>query len=391
MTPRPPTIGVLGGGQLARMLTLDAARLGVRVHAYDPSPHACARDVAAKSVHAPFDDLDEVAAFAEEVDAVTFDTEHVPVEAALAAAQHAPVLPGVGVLEVAQNRLKEKRLARSIGLGVAEFTEVLSERDAEQAAETLGVPFLLKGATEGYDGKGQRRIDNAGDAPGAWRDLGGRACIAEALVNFQAELSVIVARSADGSRAQLGPFRNVHVSGVLDHTVWPAKFTPGVERDALESAWALADALDLVGVLCVEFFVDQRDRVLMNEIAPRPHNSGHLTIEAFTRSQFTLQACCALGRTVGPIAESSPAAAMVNLLGVAPTPEAAEAVLTNPHARLHLYSKGEPSPGRKMGHITVTSATPEGALEDALQLRSRLLAGANDRPATTSRHGAVSG
>ena len=381
-TKRRPTIGVLGGGQLGRMLALEAARSGVRVHALDPSPDACAREVVAQFSEASFLDEAAVRAFAHSVDVVTFETERVPIEAAQAANELAPVFPSPEVLHTAQHRGREKRFAQRLGIQVAPFVDVRSEADATHAAQALGVPFLLKTTTDGYDGKAQRKVLTVAAAPSAWRSLGARECIAEAIIDFETELSVLVARSFDGAEVMLGPFRNHHVRGVLDQTIWPTGMAASVEREALDATRAIARALNFTGVLCVEFFVDKNVAVLMNEMAPRPHNSGHLTINAFTSSQFELQARAVLG---WPIVQPTPVAgagAMVNLLGDLwqdGAPDIASAV-THPRAFLHLYGKTEPRRGRKMGHINTIGANVGESLDLALGARLNMfpLADAND-------------
>ena len=402
--PSPPdaparTIGMLGGGQLGRMFIQAAHPLGLTVHVLSPSPDDPAAQLADRHTAAAYDDAEAVAAFAAGVDAVTYEFENVPALSAAAAAQHAPVHPGEHVLRVAQHRAEEKQSLRDLGLPVTPFLPVESEAELFRALGQIGAPAVLKTSTGGYDGKGQRVI-RAGDDPAyAWLDLGGRPCVLEAMLDFEQEVSIVAARDRFGNTAAYGPIANTHRNHILDVSVMPA----GLDAPTTEAATAIAqrvmDGLDVIGVLCVECFILRPDdprvaklgRVVINELAPRPHNSGHLTIEACATSQFAQQARCVAGLPLGPLEPVRPAA-MVNLLGDLWMPGASTdpgsndiaepdfASVRSPIAdrdqhtqlHLHLYGKSTPRPGRKMGHLTAVARTPHQALRDAVEARARL-------------------
>jgi 5-(carboxyamino)imidazole ribonucleotide synthase len=385
VTDRPilpgATLGVLGGGQLGRMFAMAAKRMGYRVAVLAPGKDTPTGQVADVVFDAPYDDLDAVARFARAVDVVTFEFENVAREAAEAAARHAPVRPSGTVLATAQDRLEERALLDRLGLPCAPHAAVREEGDLDRAGSEVGAPGVLKSASSGYDGKGQRKVERHVDLAAAWHGLGRRPCLYEAFIPFTAELSVIGARGADGSLVLYEPARNMHVDHILDVSVVPSGFGPSVIERAKEIAAAVFEGLDLVGVACVEMFLLDDGSLLVNEIAPRPHNSGHLTIEACATDQFEAQVRAVCMLPLGSPERTCGGAAMANLLGdlwSRGTPRW-DAALAHPGVRLHLYGKAEARPGRKMGHLTTTSGSPESAEETVLRARRALIAG---RPPT---------
>ena len=371
------TIGVLGSGQLGRMFALSARKMGYRVHTLSPDRDTPTGQVADVEIVAPYEDLGAVRAFAREVQAVTFEFENVPAATATAAAEHAPVRPSGGVLHVTQNRLREKGFLAEHGFPVAPFVPVRSAEDLIAALDSLGCPAVLKTAGWGYDGKGQAVIRGAEEAPAAWAALGfgaaGGEAILEAFVDFTLELSVVAARGTDGAFASWGALENHHSRHVLDLTVAPARVPAEVAARAVDLAREILAALDVVGVLCVEMFLARDGRLLVNELAPRPHNSGHLTFDAAVTGQFEqqLRAVCEL--PLGATDLYRPAA-MANLLGdlwAEGEPDWA-AALSFPEVKLHLYGKTEARPGRKMGHLTALGATADEAAARVLAARSAL-------------------
>ena len=371
------TLGVLGGGQLGRMFAMAAKRMGYRVAVLVPGDDTPTAQVADEAFRASYDDLDAVERFARSVDVVTFEFENVAKEAAEMAARHAPVRPSGMVLARTQNRLEERRLLDRLGLPCAPHAAVHDEADLEAAATAVGAPAVLKSASSGYDGKGQRKIERVADASAAWHELGRRPCLYEAFIPFVAEISVVGARGADGAMALYEPARNLHVSHILDVSVVPSGFDAQVIRRAREIAAGVFEGLELVGVACVEMFLLPNGSLLVNEIAPRPHNSGHLTIEAHETSQFESQVRAVCGLPLGSTDRLCGGAAMANLLGDLwrdGTPSWA-AALEEPAVRLHLYGKTDPRPGRKMGHLTATADTPEAAQSAVLRARSSLSGG----------------
>ncbi len=359
------TVGVLGSGQLGRMFALAARRLGYRVHTFSPDTDTPTGQIADREVVAEYDDLDAVRDFARQVDVVTFEFENVPAETAEAVSQVVPVRPGGEVLHVAQNRLREKTFLARHGIPCAPFRHVTSREGLHTALEEIGAPAILKTAGFGYDGKGQARIHQAGEAGAAWDALGGSDCVLEAWVDFEREVSVVAARGTDGTFAHYGLIENHHLGGILDVSLCPPSFEgmgAVLEAEAEAVTRAVFEALDVVGVLCVEFFVTRAGRLLVNEIAPRPHNSGHLTLNAHATSQFEQQLRAVCGLPLGSVARLRPAA-MANLLGDLWTDGTPDwvAALAFPDVSLHLYGKEEARPGRKMGHLTALADTPAEA------------------------------
>lgn len=364
-------IGILGGGQLGRMMVLAAKPMGYRCVVLDPTPDCPAGQVADRQIVAPYDDLEAVRELARVADVVTYEFENIALGSVKEVSRSTPVFPNAGLLEVSQNRLREKRTCERLGLSTARFRPISSMVDLSEGLAALGTPAVLKTAEGGYDGKGQSVIQSLRDAEPAWNALGGASheLILEEWIPFDCEVSVVVARTQDG---QILPFpigENVHRQGILHTTTVPARIAPACMNEAVAAATTLAHALDLVGVMAVEFFV-VGDRVLVNEMAPRPHNSGHYTIEACQTSQFEQHIRAVCGLPPGDPSLLSPAA-MVNLLGddwetAAGAPHV-EAALAVPGSHLHLYGKEEARPGRKMGHITVLAEAPTVANDKALE------------------------
>ena len=380
MTPVLPgsTLGVLGSGQLGRMFAIAARRMGYRVATFSPDDDTPTGQVADVEVTAAYDDLDAVRAFARSVSVVTFEFENVPAATAEAAAQFAPVRPGGSVLHVSQHRLREKTFLRSRGFPVTAFEPVRSLEELHAAVGRLGCPAILKTAGWGYDGKGQARIATPSDATKAWAAVATDEAVLEAFVDFEREVSVVAARGGDGAFAHWGVIENDHHHGILDTSVAPAGVSPAVAAEAVEIARGVLAALGVVGVLCVEFFLTRAGNLVVNELAPRPHNSGHLTFDASLTSQFEQQARAVAGLPLGATDLLRPAA-MANLLGDAwfrggqpVEPNWAAALASSPDVKLHLYGKHEARAGRKMGHLTAVSTTPAEALRVVRAARDAL-------------------
>jgi 5-(carboxyamino)imidazole ribonucleotide synthase len=347
--PLPPgsTIGILGSGQLGRMTALAAARLGYRCIVYAPDAEgSIAAQVSAGHVQGTYDDKAALARFAAEVDVVTYEFENVPEAAVLECEKAKPVRPGVKPIHFAQHRLREKDFLRKLGIGTADYQAIRT--DADVAAATA-LPGILKTCTEGYDGKGQARVTDKASLAAAWQKLGRRECILEAMIDFRCEVSAIVARGLDGTTRCFPIGINGHRDGILRTTTVPADLPPETLATAERFGVALATGLDLVGLVALEMFVTKDGKVLANEMAPRPHNSGHWTIDACATSQFEQLVRAVCGLPLGPVEVLAPSR-MENLIG----DEANDwpRFLADPTARLHLYGKAEARPGRKMGHVT---------------------------------------
>ncbi len=398
--PLPPgsTLGVLGGGQLGRMFAHSAQRHGYRVHCFCPDGDAPAVRAADAATVAPYDDVAALDRFADAVGAVTFEFENVPDAAATRLAERVPVRPGPNVFAVASDRREEKRAAVAAGFRTAPWREVRTPEQAAAAA-TVPRPAILKTARDGYDGKGQIRLTDDDDLVAAWESLGRVPCVLEQRVEFVLELSAVAARWPDGTIRVHGPFENGHANGVLDLTLFPARVDPVVTAEACRIAAGMAEHLDAVGLLTVELFLTpgadgQPGELIVNELAPRPHNSGHVTIEACGVSQFDQQVRVTAGLPPGdpaPRGFGAPGAgAMANLLGdlwpasqdplsgdPAGEPDWAGMLAAFPDVHLHLYGKDEsgvsqPRAGRKMGHLTATAANPDTAARRVLAARERL-------------------
>lgn len=343
------TIGILGGGQLGRMLSLAAAQLGLKCHIYSDVPGgAC--DVAAASTIGPFEDTARIRAFAEGVDVVTYEFENVPLEAAAAAEAVAPVRPGPKALAVAQDRLEEKTFISGLGIPVAPFAAVDGEASFAAAVRAIGEAGILKTRRLGYDGKGQVRIKSAAELAPAFDALKGAPSVLEGLVPFAYEVSVLVVRALSGETRFYDIPLNTHKNGILDTSTVPSPLPAADARRAQEIAGAIAEALGYVGVLGVEMFYvpDARERLVVNEIAPRVHNSGHWTMDACIVSQFENHMRAVAGWPLGPTDRHSDVS-MTNLIGA--DVDQWPALAAEPNAALHLYGKPEARPGRKMGHV----------------------------------------
>jgi 5-(carboxyamino)imidazole ribonucleotide synthase len=363
-------VGVVGGGQLGRMLGLAGVPLGMRMRFLDPSPDAPAGDVG-DLVVGPYDDPDGLKRLAHEAAVVTYEFENVPVAAAREVARHALVLPSPEALEAAQDRLAEKTLFERVGIAVAPFRAVDSERQLRAALEEVGPPAVVKTRRLGYDGKGQAPVGDQGDVTAAWRAVGERPCIVERRIDFEREMSVLAVRSRGGETAIYPLVENSHRGGILRESVAPAPDVTTELRDrAEEHARALLDDLDYVGVLAIELF-QAGGELLAGEFAPRVHNSGHWTIEGAETSQFENHLRAIAGLPLGST-EARGVSTMINLLGKLPDADTAARILAVPGAHLHLYGKG-PRPDRKLGHVTVVAAD-----RDALRERVRRLGDLGD-------------
>ncbi len=349
--PIPPggTIGILGGGQLGRMTALAAASLGYRAHIFTPEENSPAAQVSDAVTVASFEDEAALAKFASQVDAVTLEFENIPSSPVRFLERLIPVRPGSYALETAQDRLCEKRFFNDLGIETAPWRDVGSALDLKAAVLELGTPSILKTARLGYDGKGQVKIGPDTNLDQAWDSLATERAVLEGFVTFDREISALVARGLDGSWAAWDVVENVHTHHILDTTTAPAPISSDLRDKALAIAHQAVDALNLVGVLAVEMFLTGDGRLLVNEMAPRPHNSGHWTIDACLTSQFEQVVRAVCGLPLGSPRRHSDAV-MTNLIG-----EAAgkwEALLGEPNAKLHLYGKTQMRPGRKMGHVT---------------------------------------
>lgn len=347
VTPPRKTIGILGGGQLGRMLALAAAQLGYRCHIYAPEAESPAFDVAAATI-AAYDDEAALEAFAAAVDVVTYEFENIPVAAVELIAGKIPVFPSADVLRVTQDRLREKDFVTSTGARTAPYMAVDSVADAELAAERIGLPLVLKTRRMGYDGKGQVLVRTRAELLPALEQLGGIDLIAEGWIAFEREISVVLARGQDGALSAYPAVENRHRNHILDETLAPAEIAPELASLAVHTASKIGEKLDYVGVIGVEMFVTADD-ILINELAPRVHNSGHWTMDACVVGQFEqhIRAICGL-----PLAapEMHSRAVMKNLLG--DEIDAWRELLPEPRLCFHDYGKREARPGRKMGHVT---------------------------------------
>jgi 5-(carboxyamino)imidazole ribonucleotide synthase len=367
------TIGVMGGGQLGRMFAVAARRIGYRVHTFSPEKDGPAAQFSDFATTASYDDEAAVTNFARAIDLLTFEFENIPATTIEWASRDQLVRPRGEVLLIAQNRLREKEFLSGAGFPVAPFRRIASASDLTSGVETIGRPAILKGAAFGYDGKGQERIDPETDLEAIWSGRRDELCVLEGVVDFEKEISVIVARGPDGATAVFPVCENIHRHHILDLTLAPARVDQEVAKEACELACEVAISLDLVGLLAVEMFLRRDGKLVINELAPRPHNSGHWTIEGCATSQFEqhLRAVCGLSLGATGILRPS---AMVNLLGElwgGGEPNWARA-LAVPNVHLHLYGKRQPRPGRKMGHLTAVGDSADAAAESARRAREAL-------------------
>jgi 5-(carboxyamino)imidazole ribonucleotide synthase len=366
-------IGVLGSGQLGRMFAIAARRMGYRVHTYSPDSDTPMGQVSDVEWIGDYNDLDRVAEFARAVSVVSFEFENVPAATAETAAKHTPVRPAGRVLHTTQHRIREKTFLRDAGLPHTPFRVVRGLQELDAALGELGVPAILKTADFGYDGKGQIKISEVSFAADAWNQLGGAEAVLEAFVDFQCELSVVAARGLDGSFVHYGAVENQHSRHILDLTIAPARTDSAIATEAVEIARMVLEELDVVGVLCVEFFLTTGGRLLINELAPRPHNSGHFSFDACVTSQFEQQLRAACGLPLGSTEQMRPAA-MANLLGDlwARGEPNWTAACARSEVKLHLYGKMDARPGRKMGHLTALAGDTDTALQSAIAAREAL-------------------
>ena len=369
----PSTIGILGGGQLGRMLALEARRSGYRVAIYTDEPQGCpAGQLADIEINAPYDDRAALERFLSQVDVVTAEFENIPDACLQAVEAVKPLRPGRKAIYTTQHREREKLFLRENGIACAEFRIVETLAQLEAAVAELGRPCVIKTAAFGYDGKGQAKVNADTDLATAWQPFEGHHAVVEQWVPFVCEVSVVGARSVDGRLAVHGVVENQHAHHILDVTIAPARVSPEVIDQALELWEAVAVGLDYVGTMAVELFVTAEGHVMVNEVAPRPHNSGHYTIDACVTNQFQQQMRAICGLSLGDPTQHTPAV-MVNLLGdVWPSEHVHpdwSPVLNHPRAKLHLYGKASARPKRKMGHYTVLGDSIEEALEAVEQVR----------------------
>lgn len=356
MKPLPPgsTIGILGGGQLGRMTAIAAAQMGYHVHIFCPEKDAPASEVAAHTTTAAYDDPVAMEHFIKGVQVVTYEFENIPAAPVIELARHLPVRPSPDILATSQHRVLEKQAVGRLGIATAPFRPVTSRAELEAAARDIGFPCVLKTARMGYDGKGQALLREEKDIAGAWDQLNTDDAILEGFVHFRMEISVIIARDITGHTECYCPVRNTHRNHILAETVAPAPIPPQLAGKAEDIARTIAKGLDLVGLMAIEMFITSEDELLVNELAPRPHNSGHWTIDACATSQFTQTVRAICGLPLGS-PERLCDARMVNLIGDDINDWPRYAAMRD--AKLHLYGKKEARPGRKMGHVTLLGAT----------------------------------
>ena len=367
-------LGVLGSGQLGRMFTIAARRMGYRVHTFSPEEDTPTGQVADVEVTAEYDDIDALRAFAGQVDVVTFEFENVPVEAVDAIEALAPVRPSGVALHTAQQRAREKTFLADGGFPTAQFARAASLDELWDAVARVGTPAVIKTAAFGYDGKGQHKVTTPADVEHIWTAIGHQEAVVEKFISLQAEISVIAARGLDGAVVEYPAFENRHRNHILDLTTAPAMIPAAVASDAREITRAILAELQYVGVLCVEFFLSTDGELLVNELAPRPHNSGHLTFDAAVTSQFEQQVRAICGLPLGSTELLRPAA-MANLLGDLWGDDQPNwtAACAFPDVKLHLYGKDTPRLGRKMGHLTAMGRTVQEAQDRVIGARDALL------------------
>lgn len=372
----PSTLGILGGGQLGRMLALEARRSGYRVAIFtDEAPGCPAGQFADIEINADYDNAEALNRFLSQVDVVTAEFENIPDACLQAVEAVKPLRPGRKAIYTTQHREREKLFLRENGIACAEFRIVENFAQLEAAVAELGRPCVIKTAAFGYDGKGQAKVNADTDLAEAWKPFEGHHAVVEQWVPFVCEVSVVGARGVDGRMATHGVVENQHAHHILDVTIAPARVEPAIIEQALELWEAVAVGLDYVGTMAVELFVTAEGKVLVNEIAPRPHNSGHYTIDACITNQFQQQMRAICGLSLGDPSQHSPAV-MINLLGDVWPSEFVHPdwspVLNHPRAKLHLYGKASARPKRKMGHYTVLGETQEEVLASVEQIRAAL-------------------
>ena len=381
MTLPGATLGILGGGQLGRMFVMAARTMGYRVIVLDPDPDSPAAQLANTHICASYTDSLALDKLARECAAITTEFENVPATSLAYLAEFCPVRPSAASVAVTQDRIREKYFLLSNGFETARFAAIESRGQIAEAIKHVGQPALLKLSRMGYDGKGQRHVSNLSEAERAFDEFGNHPCVMEELVTIQTEISVVIARGADASTVAYPPSENWHRNGILHISVAPARITPALATAATQAAFKIAALLDYCGVMAVEFFVSHDGRLLVNEIAPRPHNTGHHTLDACLISQFEQQVRALCGLPLGDTTLLQPSA-MVNVLGDLwrdGNEPAWGGVLCHPQTRLHLYGKNVARPGRKMGHFTCMASSAEAALTQAQQIYQNL-SGHRDNP-----------
>ena len=367
------TIGMLGGGQLGRMFTIAARSMGYEVIVLDPDTDSPAGKLATDHVCANYSDQTALDYMAKTCDVVTTEFENVPASTLEALAESCPVRPGAQAVTITQDRIHEKTFLRDNGFPTAPFAVIRNQSDLEPGLEAVQAPAILKVSRFGYDGKGQYGIDSASDLNDAWQALQGNESVLEQRVTLDREVSVVIARGIDGQIITYPVAENVHQDAILDVSMVPARINSSVAEQVVSMATQIATALDYIGVMAVEFFISN-GKLLVNEIAPRPHNSGHYTLDATVTSQFEQQVRAVCGLSLGETRLLSPVV-MVNLIGdlwQENTPPAWEALLSHANAKLHLYGKREARPGRKMGHYNVLATELEDAIKLATDIKSQL-------------------
>ena len=371
------TLGLLGGGQLGRMFSSAARTMGYDVIVLDPDAQSPAAHFATEHLCADFHDPAALESLARRCAVITTEFENPPADSLAWLAERVPVRPGAHAVSIAQDRIREKKFFADHQFPVGPFAKIATQEDLEAACKTIELPAILKVARFGYDGKGQARVTSAAEAIAQFQSWQSVPCVLEQLLPLQLEVSVVLARDVGGTVVEFPVAENQHANGILDVSIAPARIAPALADEARRIARDLAIRLDYYGVLAVEFFVvrdgNGRDRLLINEIAPRPHNSGHHTLDACSTSQFEQQVRAVCGLPLGPTAQHS-AAVMVNLLGDVWRDDAlpAEIILRHPNVKLHLYGKREARPGRKMGHFTVLADHVDAALETANKIKAAL-------------------
>ncbi|CAI8294898.1 MAG: N5-carboxyaminoimidazole ribonucleotide synthase [Opitutia bacterium UBA7350] len=368
MIPPGATIGILGGGQLGRMLILAGKPMGYRFHVYEPTGPCAAGQVADSEINRPYDDTAALRKFAEDVDVITLEFENIPAEVIETLRAVKPIFPGWTALHTCQHRQREKDFLKADGFPCAPFEYADSAESLETAVAAIDFPCVIKTAAFGYDGKGQVKLDApAEDYPALWNELGTPPrVVVEKWIQHQGEFSVICSRRSDGATQTFPMAENVHVRHILHASILPARASEAVQVEAARLATALSESLEVVGLLAVEFFLDADGSLIINEMAPRPHNSGHYSIEGCPCSQFEQHLRAVCGLPFGDTHLLQPIV-MINLLGdvwESGVPDWTR-LLKDPAAKLHLYDKGEARPGRKMGHFSVTGESPEAALAAA--------------------------
>lgn len=371
------TLGILGGGQLGRMFAVAARTIGYEVVVLDPDHDCPAAQLADRHIHAAYTDHYALEQLIQECAAITTEFENVPAGSLNYLAGVRPVRPSGAVLAVTQDRIREKNFLQTNGFDTAPFVAVEQRAALWEALKQVATPALMKLSRDGYDGKGQRWVRNLGEAEIAFDELGGKPCVLEACIAIQTEVSVVIARGIDGRVVAYPPSENCHREGILDVSIVPARISPEMRERVTQTAIRIAEMLNYRGVMAVEFFIAQDGRLLVNEIAPRPHNSGHYTVDACRTSQFEQQVRALCGLPLGDVTLFGPAV-MVNLLGDLWRGDQAppwDHVLSHPRAKLHLYGKREARPGRKMGHYTYLGDSGEEALAEALAIQAALTRG----------------